>query len=226
MLSGEQLLIIVSDFIRKAASIQFAMLAILRRNDYVAASREYHDLVDGIVKAENEADVQFTRMTDVDNTANSACRQVYRSALVKCYHIAQLYVNFLSHYRACSITPTELEHRRDHCIQKVRSAAQEILDFVPGTLEPLSANHDKSPKVLFGAMMVIWPLCAVYITPSTLPEQIGAAEDALLFIGKELGIKQALSAYPGTSASRVPPQAQTPCGFGDCEMVDWVGRLR
>lgn len=226
MTGGEQQPIIVSEFIRKISHLQSDILTIVRRNDYEMASRNYHTLVDGIIQAENEADVSFARMTDRPNLMDSFWRQMYCSARVKCYHVAQLYINFLSHYRHCPATPREMELLRELCIQRVRSAAQEVLDTIPMTLEPLISNNDKSPKMLFDALMIIWPLSAVYITPLVLPEQIGSAETALLFIGRELGIKQALSAYPGTAATRVPPQAMIPHGFGECEMVDWVGRLR
>lgn len=226
MTLGEQHPIIVADFICKIADLQSTMANIVRMNDYEEASRKYEILIEGVVKAENEADVQFSRVTDPPNLMDTFWRQMYCSGLVKCYHISQLYINFLSHYRSCPTTPRELELRREYCIQRVRSAAQEILDSIPYTLEPLITNNDKSPRMLFDAILVIWPLCAVYITPSALPEQIGTAETALMFIGNELGIKEAVSAFPGTCASRCPPQAQIPHGFGECEMVDWVGRLR
>lgn len=226
ILPGEQQLVIVSEFICKLAGLQATMLAIIRRNDFETACDQYHALIDGIVEAENEADIQFTRVTDSASFLDVFWRQNYCSALVKGYHIAQLYINLLSHYRPCPIPTRELETRREYCLQRVRSASQEILDSAPAVLAPLINNNDRSPRMLFDAMMVVWPLSAVYVVSSTLPDQKSTAEMALLFIGRGLGIRQALSTYPGSTAARVPIQAQTPNGFGECEMVAWVGRLR
>lgn len=226
MYPDEQVPVIIADFIGKAATIQHKMMGIIRRSDFELASKEYHALVSRLVDAENEVDVQLSRLNKQDSTLYAFWNQLFCSALVKGYHIAQLYVNLLSHYRPSPIPVSELEARRDYFIQRVRGAAQEILDSVSGTLRPLIHDNDTSPRMLFDAMMVIWPVTSIYTVPSTLPEQKSAAEMALLFLGKTLGIKQALSPYPGISGARIPPQAQAPHGFGESEMSDWVGRLR
>jgi hypothetical protein len=226
MYPDEQIPIVIADFIGEVTNLQHTMMSIIRRSDYESASNEYHALVDRMVEAENQVDIGLSRLNKLDSMLYSFWSQLYCSAIVKSYHIAQLYINLLSHYRPCPIPISELEARRDYFIQRVRGAAQEIIDSATNTLRPLIHENDTSPKMLFDSMMIIWPITSVYTVPLTLPEQKSAAEMALLFLGRSLGIKQALSVGPGLSGARVPLHAQVPHGFGECEMADWVGRLK
>lgn len=225
MQSIEILPLIVATFICKVSKFQSRMLTILRISDYAAASSEYVELVGGLVEAESEADLAFACIKEDLAQWDTYWRKMYCSALVKGHYIAHLFTNFLTHYPPCPISLDELKAQGNLCLLRLRDAAQEIIEFLPSTMGPLATSSVKPPKMIFDAMKMIWPLICVYTVPSTLPHQKNAVEMALMFIGKELGIRQALSIYPGDTAARVPPQAHAPL-LGESELVDWVGRLR
>jgi hypothetical protein len=90
-------------------------------------------------------------------------------------------------------------------------AGQVIVDSVRIALGSLAAGKDKSPRILFDALKMVWPLTAVYIAGATLPHQRREAEAALVFIGKEIGIRQALNTYPGRLP--LPLEARQPLGL-------------
>lgn len=225
MVEDERVILNVSTFMSKVAKIQCRMLNTLRRNDYETASEEYFQLVGDLTRAENDADVSYANTPPTGDSFDTYWRNIYCAAIVKCYHITHLLINFLTHYSSCPVTLHQLQNQRDYCLQRIRGAAHEILSFSSSVLDTKFIRNDKSPKALFDALKVVWPLTAVYITPSTLPDQKSQAEMSLYFIGRELGIRQALHTYPGLSAGQVPEEAQAPLGIGEPENFEWVGRL-
>lgn len=211
----------------KAAKIQSRMLATLRRNDFETASEDYVTLVSELTAAEQEADVGFASLPRASfHPLDTYWRNIYCATLVKGYHITQMMANYLTHHTPEHISLDQLERQRDYCLQRVRGAAKEILDFCTKAMDPIVNGGNKSPSCLFDSLKLVWPLTAVYIMPSTLPQQKARAEMDLLYIGREMGVRQALTTYPGASAGRVPQEALFPLGFGQPENVEWVGRLR
>ena len=214
-------------FMDRISGIQSDVLKALREADYETTSARYESWAAEIFAAENEAEAAFQAAPILDEVPNEYYwRNVYCAAVVKCYHITHLLTNFLTHHAQCDIPAQRLRQHRDYCLERVRSAAAEIIHFSTRLMTPLIQRMDPSPKALFDAFKLIWPLTCVYIIPTTLPEQKAYAETSLFFIGRELGVRQALKSYPGDSAGRVPAEAQVPKGIGESENVQWVGRLR
>lgn len=183
----------------------------LRRRDFRAADEQYESLIAKLVTAEKEFNSYVKTAADCSHDMDVYMRNLYCSAIIKGYTYIMLLTNFLTHYASSRITLGQLQTQRARCLDMVRAAAQSIVDSVPVALGPLAAGKDKSPRVLFDALKMVWPLTAVYIVDGTLPEQKSEAEVALIFIGKEVGVRQALNTYPGKLP--LPLEARQPLGF-------------
>lgn len=194
---GEGLGLAISFLMIKICSIQARILNLLRRRDFPGASSEYPDLFAQIKAAQQE----FEDWIEVNSVGTHVLEiyaiSLYQSAIVKGYHIMQLLINFLTHYPPCPIPLEQLKEDRKYSIRTAQAAAQGILEGVPKVIGPLSGK-DKSPKTVFDALRVIWPLIAVYVLDICRPEQRLAAEGLLFYIGRELGVRQALNTYPDT----------------------------
>jgi hypothetical protein len=199
----------------KIARVQARMLALVLTDDKKTAAREYAPLMSELMAAEDEADVGFAALhsRDTGDALESYWRNMYCACLVKGYHIAQLLVNLMTHYPPCPTPLARLEAQRNYCLERVRSAAEEIVDSAPKNLSRNVTNKDQSPKALFDALKLVWPLTAVYVCQSTTPEQTASAELLLFYVGKELGIRQALKSYSGRPSSGIPEAALSPRGL-------------
>ncbi|KND90283.1 hypothetical protein TOPH_05164 [Tolypocladium ophioglossoides CBS 100239] len=217
---GEAYSLHVSIFITKCAHVQARILAILRLCDFRAAESEYQTLVSQFTEAEEELDEHLAASNRYSHDLDSYMNNLYSSAIVKGYHYIQLLANFLTHYPASKLSLEDLGAQRARCLQKTRRAAQDIINSVPWILGPLACGKDKSPKVLFDAMKMIWPLTSVYVLSTTLPEQKSEAEAALIFIGKEIGVRQALNTYPGRFP--LPLEAEQPLGVVGPDSSPWA----
>ncbi|KAL6878576.1 N-terminal fungal transcription regulatory domain-containing protein [Trichoderma novae-zelandiae] len=207
---GEGLGVAISSFIIEVCSVQARILNLLRRRDFPAASREYPDLFGQIKAAEKE----FGDWLELNPIKNHVLEvyaiSLYQSAIVKGYHVMQLLINFLTHYPPCPVPLEQLKEDRKYSFRTAQDAAQGILEGVPRVLGPLSTGKEKSPKAVFDALRVIWPLIAVYLMGICRPEQRLAAEGLLFYIGRELGVRQGLSTYPG--GMTLPEEAREPLG--------------
>lgn len=223
MYPGEGLSLYVSMFINKVAHIQCRVLSLIRSRNFVMASSEYDTLVNEMADAHGELDAWILANKVIDHEMNPYMHDLRQSTLVKGYHLMLLLANFLTHYPSCHVSLDSLNTYRKFCVQTVRTAAQAIIDRTPKAMSTLVKDKEKTPKGLFDALKLIWPLTSVYVITSTLPEQKAQAELALAFIGKEIGVRQALSTYPGNVP--IPQEALHPLGENDGTEVQWVGRL-
>ncbi|KAM5356116.1 hypothetical protein ACJ41O_002762 [Fusarium nematophilum] len=214
----EGLTLEVSEYIVKVAHVQNRMLKILRARDFNAASAEYHDLVGIMSQAEARLNTFDALNTHVDSNFDPYMRNMLNSARVKGYHVILAFANFLTHHIASPIPLHILKSLRAHCIRLVRTAAQEIIDTLAQKLDPAAFRNNPSPKTLFDALKMIWPLSAVYLVSSTLPEQRDIAEATLRLIGRELGVRQALKVNRG--ASVLPAEAEAPLELVEDESFD------
>lgn len=214
-------------YIRKICNVQTQVLRTLRQADYETALAQYDTWTTDVRKADEDAEAGFKMAADTEFASRDYWHSVYYAAVVKCHHILHLLVNLLTHHPNCPVPAEELRRQREYSLRRVRSAAAGILVRVSEVMTDMIGRRDQSPAALFRSFQLVWPLTSVYIIPTTLPQQKAHAETSLYFIGRELGIKQALRNYPGDSAGRVPTEAQVPrSGFGESEMVQWAGRLR
>ena len=219
---GEGYSLHVAVFVTKCTHVQSRILSLLLSRDFCRAESEYQTLVGLFSKAEQEFDEATTRH-DFIHDLDKYLGNLYSSALVKGYHFIHLLANFLTHYAPCKLSLQELRAQRQRCLQRSRGAAQDIVDSVPWILGPLASGKDKSPKVLFDALKMVWPLTCVYVVSSTLAEQKSEAEVALIFIGREIGVRQALNRYPGQFP--LPLEARQPLGAANPDSTPCAERV-
>ncbi|KAF4955865.1 hypothetical protein FGADI_4260 [Fusarium gaditjirri] len=205
---GEGLAVEVGDYICKMAHVQKRMLDIIRARDFDTAALQYHDLVGIVFKAEDHFATFDAGYDYIDEVFNPYLRNMLNSARVKGYHVILTYANFLTHHPTAPIPLQELKTLRLHCVYQVRDSAKLVMEAVNRYLDPASFRNNPSPRTVFDALKLIWPLTAVYLVPSTLNEQSEAAGESLQFIGRELGVRQGLKVYKGEST--LPPEAEAP----------------
>ncbi|KAH6604789.1 zn2-c6 fungal-type dna-binding domain [Trichoderma cornu-damae] len=208
---GDGLGLHISISITKICSVQARIYSLLRRRDFPSASREYPDLFARMKAAERGVEDWMESNPIRDRALETYTMSLYQSALVKGYHVMQLLINFLTHYPPCPTPLEQLRADRKYSVETARTAAQEILEGVPRVIGPLAAKEiQKSPQTLFDALRVIWPLIAVYVMGVCRADQRLAAEGLLSYIGRELGVRQALNRYPEGLA--IPQEAKEPLG--------------
>lgn len=197
-----------SVFVMEIASIQARILPMLLKRDFAAASAAYEDIMAQTRKAEDKMNTFFGSVNRLTHAEDQYMLNMYYSACVKGYNFLLLYANFLTHHLASPVPLDELKDLQIHCKEMVQSSAQAILDSLPLTLDLLAADKQKSPKTLFDALKVVWPVSAVKIIPTARPEQRAYADKVLQFIGEELGVRQALRVGPGSLD--LPVESQSP----------------
>lgn len=220
---GESLALQISRFISIACHVQCLAMRALRARDFAKASRIFRDIWKELVDAETKLNDWIDGKPAFLHDLDPYMRNMQYSAIVKGYHIMQLLINFLTHYPPCPVPVEELLVHRRYCIQTVRVASQSILQNVPFAIGPLAKGKDKSPRVLFDALKLIWPLSAIYMVSTSLPEQRKQALSLLIFIGKEVGVRQALKSRP--EIIMLPDESLSPLDIGLTEAIDdvpWV----
>ncbi|KAI5466747.1 hypothetical protein BGZ63DRAFT_345517 [Mariannaea sp. PMI_226] len=198
----------VSIFINVIAHVQARIQTILLNADYATASAEYHDLVGCMSEAEEELMSFFRCNHFPGHELDPYMRNMYFSTRVKAYHLLLIFVNFLTHHIGAPVSLEVLKALRLRCIETVQTSAQEILNSLPSTLDPKAFRRNPSPKTLFDALKLIWPLTVIYVFPTTLAHQQETAAEALAIIGRELGVRQALKVQ--TFETNFPPECRRP----------------
>lgn len=220
-MEGEQVALTVATFLNKITSIRARMFRILYRKDFQEASEQYASLADEIDRAEADFEVSMMAVSDELDPLDVYWLQIYRTAIVQVFHTKRLFLNFLSHGPSCPIPLRQLETLGEICLQRSHDAAQEILDCTNSIQDSSSFRQDKSPRALFEAIKLVWPLTCVMINTSTTERQKFDAYTRLVFIGNELGVRQALIKYEGGNVSRLPPEARTPRTLSDSGSDGW-----
>ncbi|KAF9770416.1 hypothetical protein IL306_012040 [Fusarium sp. DS 682] len=215
---GEELAVEVSDYICKMCYVQKRMLDIIRARGFDTAALEYYNLVGIIFQAEDYFTTFNASYHHIDEVFNPYLRNMLNSARVKGYHVILSYANFLTHHPNAPIPMHELKVLRSHCVYRVRDSATHVMESVDRHLDPASFRNNPSPRTVFDALKLIWPLTAVYLVPSTLDEQSEAAGKSLQFIGRELGVRQGLKVNKGEST--LPPEAEAPSELAEDETFD------
>lgn len=219
----EGLALNVALFVNKVAHIQSRILEMLKARNFLMASSEYEKLVGEMTMAEWDMNDFITSNTHLKHTTDPYMHNLRYSNLVKGYHVMHMLANFMTHYAPCKIPLDQLTSYRAYCLQVSRDNAQKILDHTPEAIETLAKDKFKSPSVLFDAVKLIWPLTVVYLMPSTLLEQKREAEAALKFIGREIGVRQALNIY--NAVSYLPLEAKQPLGVHEGTYGDLLSQL-
>ncbi|KAF5610869.1 C6 finger domain protein [Fusarium sp. NRRL 25303] len=190
----EAMVLYVSSFIFKACQVQARIFKILSSCDYDAAMIAFHDIVASIRDARQElrafAESPRTAIGLFDTYMGNLCA----GTCIKVYSLLMALVCFLSHQRPLSIPFDVLWSTRNDCINIAQNSAQNVLDTLPRALDT-KAGPGMSPKTFFDAMKLVWPLRTIHAMPATSPEQKRIAAKTLVFLGRDIGLKQALNIY-------------------------------
>lgn len=183
----------------------------LHRYDFAAAEEQYESLAQQLEAAGEEVEQYVAKQVDCTQDLDIYMRNLYSSASIKGYGYMLYLTNFVSHYTHCSLSWARLRAQRAKCLRMIRAGAQCIVDNTFATLSPLRAGKDKSPRILFDGLKMIWPLTVVHASTSASAEQRAQAYTALLSIGKEIGARQALCSY--AEDLTLPLEARLPLGL-------------
>ncbi|KAJ6779558.1 hypothetical protein PWT90_10530 [Aphanocladium album] len=200
LFEGEELTLRIAEYIARVCEVQHGVMRHLCAVDYRGASDGYPKLRQALLDAEAAFDAYLqTRLPLHDDERRSGVtmdvymHNIQCAAAIKSNHVMQLLCNLLTHYAPCPTSLEDLLAHRRYALQRIRASAQAIVNNLPAAMEPLSRTTVlKSPQVLFDAMKLVFPLYIVAHMPTTLQEHKDVARQALSFIGREVGIRQAL----------------------------------
>ncbi|KAJ9296761.1 transcriptional regulator family: Fungal Specific TF [Paecilomyces variotii] len=207
----------VSLFIVRTCAVTSKVQKILNSRDFSAASREFHRLVAEFTTAEKHYDA-FLKANPIPASLAPPILNFQRSGVIKGHRFLHLLANFLTHDPAHRFSLTELEAQRNYSVRKIRVAAQDILNSVPACINQLSRKGEQSPKLVSDALRLIWPLTTICIFRPTLPAQKREAARILDFIGKEIGVRQALDRDP--APKYLPEEATSPLLLTESESTE------
>ncbi|KAF5243563.1 hypothetical protein FANTH_8142 [Fusarium anthophilum] len=194
MLPREAMVLYVSSFIFKACQVQARIFKILSSCDYDAARIAFY----GIVASIGDARQELRAFAESPRTAiglfDTYMGNLYAGTCIKVYSLLMALACFLSHQRPLSIPLDVLRSTRNQCINIAQNSAQNVLDTLPRALDT-RAGPEMSPKTFFDAVKLVWPLRAIHAMPATSPEQKRVAAETLAFLGRDIGLKQALNIY-------------------------------
>ncbi|KAG5950515.1 hypothetical protein E4U53_004918 [Claviceps sorghi] len=226
---GEEHNICVSVYITKCSHILATVFRLLLQHDFAAAEAQYDSLVRQLEAAEEQVEQFVATWGPIDYTQGvmTYMHNMYLSASIKSHSYILYLANFLTHSPGCAMSPKRLRAQRARCVRNVRAAAQDILDSSLATLSTLKAVRDRAPRVFFDVLRMVWPLTSVYMSAVTTAEQRERAYAALLFIGKDIGVRQAL--HPSDESGTLPLEARVPLRLepdgsgGDGDAWEFVG---
>lgn len=210
----------VARFVNKVAVVVSRTLTILRSGDFAAAASEYLGLWTRLTTAERCLNDWIDSQPALEHEFDPYMRNLQYSAIITGYHVMQLLVNLMTHSTACPVPIEDVFAHRRYCLQSIRVASCGVIDNVPYAMGPFAKGRDKPPRVLFDALKLVWPLSAIYIVPTTRPEHKEAARQVLQFIGKEVGVLQALNVKP--TKVDLPQEMLVPRDVGEPLEVPWV----
>lgn len=224
---GEELTLRIAEYIARICTAQARMMPHIRVCDFRGASADYRALRQMLLDADEAFDVYLSTRSPLGTShVQQMTMDVYMhnmqcAAVIKSNHVMQMLCNLLTHYATCPVPLAELLAHRRHALQRIRTSAQAIINNLPVAMEPLSRTTVfQSPQVLFDAMKLVFPLFLVAHIPDTMPDQKAVAMQALRFIGKEVGIRQALAADNGSST--LPEESRAPLVTDMLAEPPWV----
>ncbi|KAF5558973.1 heterokaryon incompatibility protein het-E-1 [Fusarium mexicanum] len=194
MLPREAMVLYVSSFIFKACQVQARIFKILSSCDYDAARIAFYDIVASIRDARQELRAFAESPRTTIGLFDTYMGNLYAGTCIKVYSLLMALACFLSHQRPLSIPLDVLRSTHNQCINIAQNSAQNVLDTLPRALDT-RAGPEMSPKTFFDAVKLVWPLRAIHAMPATSPEQKSVADKTLAFLGRDIGLKQALNIY-------------------------------
>jgi hypothetical protein len=195
-------------FLTKVSKFQSRAGEIVLERDTAAASAECTALFSALTEAENDLGIFTSSLGRNSHDSDDFMMVMHLASIVKAYNILLLLTNMATH-DPNSLVPLEILYkRRVYCFNRVRQAAWDILAATPDLIAELVKNRYNVFDALFMALKLVWPLTAVRLMPTTLPQQKARAAQDLLVIGRQLGVRQATRSY--SPVDGIPKEARIP----------------
>lgn len=226
LFEGEELTLRIAEYIARICHVQAGIMKHLRTGDFRGASDNYMQLRQQLLEAEFAYERYLQTKSPLSTSHADVTIDVYMqniqcAAVIKSNHLMQMLCNMLTHYAPCPVPLQDLLVHRRYALQRIWESSRVIIDNLPMAMEPLSRTTVlQSPQVLFDAMKLVFPLFLVAHMPTTLQEHKDIAMLALQYIGKEVGIKQAL-ARDGPKMP-LPEEARAPLVMDQMAEPPWV----
>lgn len=219
MNEDEGLALHIARFIAKVCTFQSRAMPLVRNKEFEGVAEYYQEAWTLMTAAENELDAWTDHQPAFSHELDPYMRNMQYSATIKGFNVLQMMGNMLTHYPQSPVPLQDVVAHRKYCLQSIRVSAQSIISNIPYAIGPMAKGRDKSPRVLFDALKLVWPLTSIYITKTTLPEQQRAAGMTLQFMSRELGVRQASRSHSNMTA--LAPEAEAPLEVGDAGLP-WV----
>jgi hypothetical protein len=160
---------------------------------FAEAGELYSDILYQLEKAESMCPYVFQQPNDFVHTnyQTSWC-----AARIKMNYIALLISGLIEHAPNPPYSPEALAKQRRVCLQQTARMSADIIEGLP--ISSGGCAIDPEPDSLsagWTGLRLVWPLTAMYMIPSVPTQHRLVAKAALLRIGRDLGILQALRGY-------------------------------
>lgn len=198
----------IAVFQKKVCHFQTRAIDIISQRDAALATAEYTALFSELTEAENELGEFVSSLDRNSHHSDEYMVVMHLASIVKAYNILLLLTNVTTHDPTNPTPFDTLYKRRAYCLGRVRDAAWKILAATPDLIADLIRKRYNVFDALFQALRLVWPLTAVRLMPSTLPQQKAQAAKGLLIIGRQLGVRQATRSY--SMVDSIPMEARVP----------------
>lgn len=211
---GEELTLRIAQYLMRICEVQSQIMMYLRAADFRSASDNFLRLRQQMLDADALFEAYLGGSSPLREGRTDVTMDVYMhnlqlAAVIKSNHLMQMLCNLLTHYAPCPVSLEDLLAHRRYALHRIRAASQAVVGSLPAAMEPLTHKTVlKNPQVLFDAMKLVLPLFIVAYVPTTLQEHKNTALQALRYIGKEVGIWQALRSDGPTLP--LPEEARAP----------------
>lgn len=198
----------ISVFLKKVCHFQARASEIIMKRDTSLATAEYSALFSELTEAENDLGEFASSLDRNAHESDDFMMVMHLASVIKAYNILLLLTNLTTHDPNNPTPFATLYKRRAYCLARVRDAADKVLAATPDLIAELVRNRYNVFEALFQALRLVWPLTAVRLMPSTLPQQKAKAAQGLLIIGRQLGVRQATRSY--NMVDNIPIEARVP----------------
>ncbi|KAH7326623.1 hypothetical protein B0I35DRAFT_475251 [Stachybotrys elegans] len=198
-------------FMSRMSRVQSQIVQILQNQDTAAALEKYDALVGEIVDAGNTISAMSITPSE-PGMLDHYMWLLYWASLIKVHSVVQFLINYLTIYDVNQTSQEKYRAQWFSSLYIVRDATDQILRCIPSLLGPLAKLSTTNVQIVFSSLKVVWPLSTIVASTSARPQQKKDAQTALVFIGNEVGVRQALRG--NLLHESIPRNILRPNGFG------------
>ncbi|KAH8886550.1 hypothetical protein GQ53DRAFT_727545 [Thozetella sp. PMI_491] len=138
---------------------------------------------------------------------------------IKLNYVIILLSSLVEHAPNSPYSPEALTWQRRQCLYNTACISADIIEGLPILLGGCASDLDlDSPSAGYVGMRLVWPLTSMFMIPTVPAQHRAVAKDALLKIGRDLGVLQALRGYTGYK--RFPREALSDIDLDETVLTD------